>query len=114
MAQQLIEQLFRAAVARDLDRTELASLASRYAHGASRDLLSDFAEFVAQRFVAGELDFLTANGAMNQVMPVAGFEDAPQRFWEAYVAFEEFETVADPDEQARLRIRKLLTGWNAA
>lgn len=112
--EELIEELLRAAVGGNIDENKLASLAALYGRGDPNDLLSDFAEFVSRRFVDGMLDFTTANDALNQVMPIAGFENAPPRFWEAYIAFEDFETVADPDRKALPRIRELIAGWNAA
>jgi hypothetical protein len=114
MSQEPIEALLRAAVARDLDESKLASLTSEYQRAASGDFLSAFAEFIARSFVAGKLDFLTANAALNQVMPVAGFERAPMQFWVVYVAMEDFETVSDPDAKAWPSIRDLVAAWDAA
>jgi hypothetical protein len=68
------------------------------------------AERVGADFLAGRINFVAANGLLNQLMPLAGFEDAPRRFWQFYVAFEDFETSDSPDTDARSAVAALVSG----
>jgi hypothetical protein len=76
----------------------------------SDQALVGLAEVAAKQFVDGEIDFRTASGLLNQLMPLIGFESAPRRFWEFYTALEDFETLDDPEQAARPAIARLLYG----
>ena len=71
---------------------------------ADRDLVA-VAEHIGAEYLSGRLSYLQASDAMNQLMPLAGFEAAPLRFWEYYIAFEDAETLEDPDPQARIAVQ---------
>jgi hypothetical protein len=68
-------------------------------------LLVAISEEIGALYLAGELTYALASGLMNQLMPLAEWEQAPQRFWQYYIAFEDAETLAEPDAQARLAVR---------
>ncbi len=72
-----------------------------------KSLLNEFAIYAAQKFLDGSLNFYNANGVLNQIMAVTNFE-APNPFWEMYIAFEDFEISENPNNDARDRIRSLL------
>ena len=74
---------------------------------------SAIAEEIGACYLAGHLTYSLANGLMNQLMPLAGWERAPQRFWQFYVAFEDYETLAEPDPQARLAVQAALNAGAA-
>ena len=76
-------------------------------HAPSSETLSALAESIGAAFLAGQIDFVAANGLFNQLMVHAGFESAPRRFWEYYIAFEDFETSNDPDTDARKAVAAL-------
>jgi hypothetical protein len=71
----------------------------------SPDQLIAVSEEIGALYLAGQLTYALASGLMNQLMPLAGWEQAPQRFWQYYVAFEDAETLAEPDPQARLAVQ---------
>jgi hypothetical protein len=71
----------------------------------SADQLVALSHEIGARYLAGQLTYPLASGLMNQLMPLAGWEQAPQRFWQYYVAFEDAETLAEPDMQARLAVQ---------
>ena len=79
-------------------------------HVPSGDALSALAESVGAEFLAGQMNFEAANGLLNQLMPLIGFEAAPRRFWQYYVAFEDFETSSNPDSDARSAVAALASG----
>jgi hypothetical protein len=76
----------------------------------SEKSLSTLAEVIGEAFVSSRIDFNTASGLLNQLMPLLGFEAAPRRFWEYYIAFENFETNPEPDTSARAAIAVLAHG----
>jgi hypothetical protein len=69
------------------------------------DQLVAVSEEIGALFLAGQLAYPLASGLMSQLMPLAGWEQPPQRFWQYYVAFEDAETLAEPDPQARLAVQ---------
>jgi hypothetical protein len=69
------------------------------------DGLDALAERIGALYLSGALTYALANGLMNQLMPLAGWDNAPKRFWQYYVALEDSETLADPDLQARLAVQ---------
>ena len=73
----------------------------------SDDDLVALAERIGAAFLAGHIKFETANGLLNQLMPLVGFEAAPPRFCQYYVAFEDFETSTNPDIDARSAVLAL-------
>ena len=110
-----LEELLEVAASRSLTEAALEELAARHSRGGDIILLLiDFAPFVCRQFLSGAVDFGTANAALNQIMPIVGFEEAPRAFWEAYVAFEDFEVSQSPDEEARPRIQEILASLEAA
>jgi len=74
------------------------------------ETLSALAEEIGANFLAGNMSFEAANGLLNDLMPRVGFESAPLRFWQYYVAFEDFETAANPDIDARAAIAAVASG----
>ena len=79
-------------------------------HTPSDETLSALAENIGAGFLAGEINFTAANGLLNDLMPIVGFEAAPRRFWQYYVAFEDFETSKSPDSDARSAVAVLVGG----
>lgn len=79
----------------------------------SPDLLVALAEEIGALYLAGGLTYSLANGLMNQLMPLVGWEHAPKRFWQYYVAFEDSETLAEPDPQARLAVQAVVNAGAA-
>lgn len=73
----------------------------------SGERLSALAENIGSAFLAGRVNFASANGLLNQLMPLAGFESAPKRFWQYYIAFENSETADDPDTNAKAAVAAL-------
>jgi len=73
----------------------------------SDEALSALAESIGAMFLAGQINFMAANGLLNQLMPLAGFEAAPKRFWQYYAAFEDFETSINSDSDARPAVAAL-------
>ena len=65
------------------------------------------AEEIGRLYLVGQLTYPLANGLMNQLMPLVGFEQAPHRFWQYYAAFEDAETVAEPDAKARTAVQEV-------
>ena len=76
-------------------------------HSPSSDELTALAESIGAAFLARRIDFATANGLLNQLMVHVGFESAPPRFWDYYIAFEDFEASNDPDLGARKAVMAL-------
>lgn len=76
-------------------------------HQPNAEALSLLAEHIGAAFLAGKIDFEAASGLMNQLMPCVGFDSAPQRFWQYYVAFEDVEVSSNPDEDARPAIQRV-------
>ena len=74
------------------------------------EVLSALAERIGAAFLSGQVSFGVANGLLNQLMPLVGFEAAPKRFWQYYVAFENSETSASPDSDARSAVAALAQG----
>jgi hypothetical protein len=70
-------------------------------HQPTGKVLSAVGESIGAAFLAGRVDFTVANGLLNQLMVCVGFEAAPMRFWEYYVAFENHEISQNPTEDAR-------------
>jgi hypothetical protein len=79
-------------------------------HVPSSETLSALAESIGAEFLAGRVSFVAANGLLNQLMPLAGFEAAPPRFWQFYVAFEDSEVSTSPDSAARPAVAALFSG----
>ena len=81
------------------------SVASWWAiHLPSPPELVALAERLGSLYTTGAISYPVANGLMNQLMPLAGWEDAPQRFWDYYLAFEDAEAFEDPDSRAKLAV----------
>jgi hypothetical protein len=76
-------------------------------HQPNAEALSLMAESIGAAFLARTIGFECASGLMNHLMPCIGFDSAPQRFWQYYVAFEDLEVSGNPDEDARLAIQKV-------
>ena len=74
------------------------------------ETLSALAENIGAAFLAGNMSFEAANGLLNDLMPRIGFESAPLRFWQYYVAFEDFETSLNPNVDARAAIASVASG----
>lgn len=72
------------------------------------DDLNKLAIFLAESFVRKDVSFEIANTLFNQIMPVAGFEEAPDVFWQFYIAFEDFEPSERPNIDAIPRIKSEL------
>jgi hypothetical protein len=79
-------------------------------HSPSDEALSVLAERIGAMFLTGQINFVAANGLLNQLMPLAGYEAAPKRFWQYYVAFEDCETSISPDSDARSAVAALASG----
>ena len=47
---------------------------------------------------------------MNELMPIAGWNAAPKRFWEYYIAFEDGEVLEEPDEFVRKAVMAVAKG----
>ena len=59
------------------------------------------AESIGTHYLEGQILYSVANDLMNELMPIAGWNSAPKRFWEYYIAFEDGGTLDEPDEQVR-------------
>lgn len=70
-------------------------------------LLDAVAIQLGHDFVDRRIGFLTANGLLNQLMPLIGFEAAPRTFCAYYIAFENHETSDDPESTARSEVAAL-------
>jgi hypothetical protein len=91
-----------------------ASVKAWYAENSpSAESLSQLAEGIGAIFLSRRIDFSVASGLLNQLMPLAGFESAPARFWQYYTAFENCETSSDPDTHARQAVSALTSGGAA-
>ena len=71
-------------------------------------LLDAVAIQLAHDFVNRRIGFQAANGLLNQLMPLIGFDAAPRTFWAYYTAFENHETSVDPESTARNEVAALL------
>jgi len=110
----VLHDVLYSALSGDLTKEALLIYARRYSEGGTIDqLLGDFAVFVCRPFLAHAISFHEANGALNVIMPTVGHEQAPAPFWEAYVAFEDFELSRDPDHEARPRVEDALRALGA-
>jgi hypothetical protein len=69
-------------------------------------LLNDFAQFVAEAYLRGDLSYLDANAARNRMYPTANFQ-VPEPFFDVYLAFEDSECDEAPDETARPRVKEV-------
>ena len=96
---QLFDDLIRSYVAADLAPETVQAWYRQ--HSPSDEALSTLAENIGAMFIAGQINFTAANGLLNQLMSLSGFEQAPQRFWQYYIAFEDYENSANPDSDAR-------------
>lgn len=70
-------------------------------------VLNDIALRCAKQFVSGAVSYDVVSRIMNQIMPAIDFS-APEVFWKLYVAFENFETMADPQSEARAAIADII------
>lgn len=96
------DELIQAYTASDFD---LSTVQTWYAENfPSGEMLSALAEHIGAEFLSGRIDFNAANGLLNRLMSLAGFESAPSRFWQYYIAFEDSETSNDPDTHAKAAI----------
>ena len=59
------------------------------------------AERIGTSYLENRITYQVANGLMNELMPVAGWDSAPERFWEYFIAFEDGEVLEEPDENVR-------------
>ena len=83
------------------------------ANSPSPGALSAIAGSIGAAFLGGRIGFDAANGLLNQLMPLAGFESAPTRFWQYYTAFEDSETANDPDTHAKSAVSALTSAGAA-
>jgi hypothetical protein len=96
---QQFDDLFKSYIASGMDPATVTTWHA--AHSPSQEMLSALAESIGAAFLAGRINFNAANGLLNQLMPLSGFESAPRRFWDFYTVFEDFETSNDPDTDAK-------------
>ena len=82
-------------------------------HAPDDETLSALAEHIGDCFLAEQIDFDTANGLLNHLMVLASYEAAPKRFWDYFIAFEDFEVSANPDSDARPAVAALKTNGAA-
>jgi hypothetical protein len=111
----LLELLQEASLGR-LDKKALALYANRYStEGGTDRLLTDFAIFACDRFLSRDNSFYEIVCAQNCLMATAGWGDgdAPLVFWEVFIAFDDFGTSPDPEEDARPRIEQELARLRA-
>jgi len=102
---QIFDDLIQSYAAADLDPALVEVWYQE--HAPSAETLSALAERIGTTFLAGQIDFIVANGLLNHLMPLAGFDSAPKRFWQYYVAFEDSETSRNPDQDARSAVSAL-------
>ncbi len=76
------------------------------------EAVNDLALFIAKCYVNGSIGFDIASTLFNQVMPVIGFDEAPELFWLLYSAFEDYELLDEPDAGAKARIKRELSAMN--
>ena len=67
----------------------------------SSEEITGLAEHIGKRFAEGEINYIVASGLFNQLMPLVGFEAAPARFWQYYIALENAETLGNAEESAK-------------
>ena len=105
------DELIREYTHSGFDRSVLASW---YKHLSEIDAtLDDLSIYLGRSYVNGEIPFDTANGVLNQLMPLRGFDEAPLTFWKFYVGFEDFEGRTGFDVAAKSRITGILRELNA-
>ncbi|TKB78380.1 MAG: hypothetical protein E8D42_10820 [Nitrospira sp.] len=107
----IVDELIETYLATQLDATTVRSWYQRCQP--SEELLSAVAERIGSAFLARRLDFEAASGLLNQLMPLVGFETAPRRFWEFYVAFENAECSGNSDRCARQAVKALTSSGSA-
>jgi hypothetical protein len=78
-------------------------------HAPSQEMLVEIAERIGSSFVTGQMDFGAANGLLNQLIVHVGFGNAPKRFWDYYIVFENFETSFSPDKEARTAVAAMVS-----
>ena len=93
------DDLIKAYATSGMDSTTVSAWYAQYSP--SGDAFSELAETIGAAFLGRDIDFDLANSLLNQLMPLAGFDSAPTRFWQYYIAFEDSETSNDPDTYAR-------------
>jgi len=111
MNEALLLDLIHAATSDQLTKEALDTHAKRYSkEGGTDRLLSDVAVFICTRFLSRDSSFHDSGSALNSLMATAGwgFGDAPLGFWEVFIAFDDFDTSDDPNEEARPRIEQEL------
>ena len=74
--------------------------------------LDQFAIDLSRSYLSKKASFDEANGLLNQIMPIVGFDEAPKIFWQFYIAFEDYEHLDKPDIEARKRIKTELEKIN--
>ncbi len=87
-----------------LEEWKSRSVAER--NNASDDI-DAFAIRIAKCFLEGSMEFWDADAVLNYVMVDLSWE-APLLFWEIFIAFEDFETTDNPENDGRSRIEKLI------
>jgi hypothetical protein len=92
------------------DTTELVFWLSL--HKNDEQKINELAVSIARKFIEKEISFEIANGLLNDIMPVLGFEEAPKIFWTIYVGFENFETSESPEKEIRKSISNILNDIN--
>ena len=80
------------------------------AHPMSVDGWIGLAEYIGAAFLDHRITYEVANGLMNELMPIAGWNAAPKRFWEYYIAFEDGEVLEEPDEFVRKAVMAVAKG----
>jgi hypothetical protein len=101
-----LSQLLKQATSQSLAAESVSRLSAHFDSLAS--LAEAFAELVAQRYLAGAMPYEEASRCMNSAMPAIGFEAAPRKFWDVYVAFEDCEALESPDQRAPDLVRATL------
>lgn len=99
---ELIEAYLAASDGREVVRSWYAKVVPNAA------LLDAVALMLGHDFLNGCVKFLAANGLLNYLMPLIGFEAAPRTLWAVYIAFENHETSDDPESSARSDVAVLL------
>jgi len=67
--------------------------------------LDKFAVELSKSYLGRKTSFDEANGLLNKIMPIVGFDEAPKIFWQFYIAFEDYELLEKPDVEATERIK---------
>ena len=76
------------------------------------EAVNDLALFLAKGYINDAISFDIASTLFNQVMPVIGFDEAPELFWSFYTAFEDYELQKEPGADAKNRIKRELLALN--